>query len=105
MGQKTHPTGFRLGIIGDWNSKWFASKNYADWASLPMMSTKSCASSTRLAKSSSSFSFIFPALTLRMSGRAPAAHLARDGRKPSAGQSFGPFPVRSMRLLSEAVGD
>lgn len=31
MGQKTHPTGFRLGIIGDWNSKWFATKNYADW--------------------------------------------------------------------------
>lgn len=31
MGQKTHPVGFRLGIIRDWNSKWFASKNYADW--------------------------------------------------------------------------
>ena len=31
MGQKTHPTGFRLGIIKDWNSKWFADKNYADW--------------------------------------------------------------------------
>ena len=31
MGQKTHPTGFRLGIIKDWNSKWFAQGNYADW--------------------------------------------------------------------------
>ena len=31
MGQKTHPIGFRLGIIKDWNSKWFAAKNYADW--------------------------------------------------------------------------
>jgi small subunit ribosomal protein S3 len=31
MGQKTHPIGFRLGIIKDWNSKWFATKNYADW--------------------------------------------------------------------------
>jgi small subunit ribosomal protein S3 len=31
MGQKTHPTGFRLGIIKDWNSKWFADKSYADW--------------------------------------------------------------------------
>ena len=31
MGQKTHPVGFRLGIIRDWNSKWFASKSYADW--------------------------------------------------------------------------
>jgi small subunit ribosomal protein S3 len=29
MGQKVHPTGIRLGIIKDWNSKWYASKNYA----------------------------------------------------------------------------
>ena len=26
MGQKIHPTGFRLGIVTDWNSKWFAEK-------------------------------------------------------------------------------
>lgn len=26
MGQKTHPTGFRVGIIQDWSSKWFARK-------------------------------------------------------------------------------
>ncbi len=26
MGQKTHPIGFRIGVIKDWNSKWFASK-------------------------------------------------------------------------------
>ncbi|MEJ7620176.1 MAG: KH domain-containing protein, partial [Aquificaceae bacterium] len=26
MGQKTHPIGFRVGVIRDWNSKWFASK-------------------------------------------------------------------------------
>ena len=26
MGQKTHPIGFRLGIIKDWQSKWFAAK-------------------------------------------------------------------------------
>lgn len=25
MGQKTHPIGFRLGVIKSWNSKWFAS--------------------------------------------------------------------------------
>lgn len=32
MGQKTHPVGFRLGVIKDWNSKWFATKGeYADW--------------------------------------------------------------------------
>ena len=31
MGHKTHPTGFRLGIIKTWDSRWFARKNYADW--------------------------------------------------------------------------
>jgi small subunit ribosomal protein S3 len=31
MGQKTHPTGFRLGIIRTWDSRWFATKNFADW--------------------------------------------------------------------------
>jgi small subunit ribosomal protein S3 len=31
MGQKVHPTGFRLGIAKDWNSTWFAEKGeYAD---------------------------------------------------------------------------
>ncbi|MCB1155568.1 30S ribosomal protein S3, partial [bacterium] len=29
MGQKTHPIGFRLGIIRDWNSRWYAEKEYA----------------------------------------------------------------------------
>jgi small subunit ribosomal protein S3 len=29
MGQKTHPIGFRLGIIRSWDSKWFAAKNYS----------------------------------------------------------------------------
>ena len=31
MGQKTHPVGFRLGIIRSWNSKWYEEKNYAKW--------------------------------------------------------------------------
>ena len=26
MGQKTHPVGFRLGIIKDWQAKWYAPK-------------------------------------------------------------------------------
>ena len=26
MGHKVHPTGIRLGIAKDWNSKWFAGK-------------------------------------------------------------------------------
>jgi small subunit ribosomal protein S3 len=30
MGQKVHPNGFRLGVIRDWDSKWFATgSNYA----------------------------------------------------------------------------
>lgn len=29
MGQKVNPIGIRLGINRDWNSKWFANKNYA----------------------------------------------------------------------------
>ena len=31
MGQKTHPFGFRLGVIKTWNSKWYEDKNYAKW--------------------------------------------------------------------------
>ena len=30
MGQKVHPIGFRLGYIKDWNSRWFAKKDYAE---------------------------------------------------------------------------
>ena len=30
MGQKTHPYGFRIGIIRDWHSKWYAEKNYTE---------------------------------------------------------------------------
>ena len=31
MGHKVHPTGFRLGIIRDWQSKWYADKQYAEY--------------------------------------------------------------------------
>jgi len=31
MGQKSHPTGLRLGIIRTWTSKWYEEKNYATW--------------------------------------------------------------------------
>ena len=32
MGQKVDPTGFRIGVIRDWSSKWYAdSKNFADY--------------------------------------------------------------------------
>jgi len=30
LGQKTHPIGFRLGVIKSWNSKWFADRNFGD---------------------------------------------------------------------------
>lgn len=30
MGQKVNPTGLRVGIIRDWDSKWYAGKDYAD---------------------------------------------------------------------------
>ena len=29
MGQKVHPKGLRIGIIRDWDAKWFAKKDYA----------------------------------------------------------------------------
>lgn len=29
MGQKVNPIGFRLGIIKDWNSRWYAEKDYS----------------------------------------------------------------------------
>jgi len=31
MGQKVHPYGFRLGIIRDWQSRWYEEKKYSKW--------------------------------------------------------------------------
>lgn len=31
MGQKVNPVGIRLGIIKDWNSTWYAGRQYADY--------------------------------------------------------------------------
>ncbi|WP_088044555.1 30S ribosomal protein S3 [Bacillus sp. EAC] len=31
MGQKVNPVGLRVGIIKDWESKWYAEKDYADF--------------------------------------------------------------------------
>lgn len=31
MGQKVNPIGFRLGIIKNWNSRWYAKKGYSQW--------------------------------------------------------------------------
>ncbi len=32
MGQKTHPTGFRIGISKDWKSRWYAENKYKNHA-------------------------------------------------------------------------
>ncbi|EUJ18430.1 30S ribosomal protein S3 [Listeria aquatica] len=31
MGQKIHPIGMRIGVIRDWDSKWYAEKDYANF--------------------------------------------------------------------------
>ena len=31
MGHKVHPTGFRLGVIRDWQSKWYSETHYAEF--------------------------------------------------------------------------
>ena len=31
MGQKTHPKGFRVGVIENWDSRWVAGKDYAEF--------------------------------------------------------------------------
>ncbi len=31
MGHKVHPVGFRLGVIRDWQAKWYADKHYAEF--------------------------------------------------------------------------
>jgi small subunit ribosomal protein S3 len=31
MGRKVHPMGFRIGVIRDWQSKWYDENNYADY--------------------------------------------------------------------------
>jgi small subunit ribosomal protein S3 len=30
VGQKVNPIGFRIGVIRDWDSRWYSKKNYAD---------------------------------------------------------------------------
>jgi small subunit ribosomal protein S3 len=31
MGQKTHPVGFRLGVVRGWSSKWYSEKDFSKW--------------------------------------------------------------------------
>ena len=30
MGQKVNPIGYRIGVNKDWDSRWYADKDYAD---------------------------------------------------------------------------
>lgn len=36
MGQKVNPVGIRLGIVKDWNSKWYSKTHYADYLNLDL---------------------------------------------------------------------
>ena len=40
MGQKTHPYGFRIGVIKGWRSNWFAEKDFAELLHEDMMLRK-----------------------------------------------------------------
>ena len=31
MGRKVHPVGFRIGVIRDWQAKWYADKHYSEF--------------------------------------------------------------------------
>ena len=31
MGHKVHPIGFRIGVVHDWQAKWYADKHYAEF--------------------------------------------------------------------------
>jgi len=31
LGRKVHPVGFRVGVIRDWQAKWYADKNYVQF--------------------------------------------------------------------------
>nr|MBN2276344.1 30S ribosomal protein S3 [candidate division Zixibacteria bacterium] len=37
MGQKTHPIGFRLGVIRSWNNKWYAGRKFSNFIYEDMM--------------------------------------------------------------------
>jgi small subunit ribosomal protein S3 len=43
MGQKVHPTGFRLGISSEWKSRWYADKLYKDYVAEDVKIRKSMA--------------------------------------------------------------
>ena len=50
MGQKVHPIGMRVGVIRDWNAKWYAEKEYAEYLHEDLRIRKNIA--TRLADAS-----------------------------------------------------
>ena len=35
MGQKVNPHGLRVGVIKDWDSKWYADGDFADYSHSP----------------------------------------------------------------------
>ena len=41
MGRKVHPVAFRLGIIRDWQSRWYADRNYSELLHEDVQNTRS----------------------------------------------------------------
>jgi small subunit ribosomal protein S3 len=44
LGHKVHPSGFRIGVIRDWQAKWYAEKNYIDFLQEDMKLRRAIAS-------------------------------------------------------------
>ena len=40
MGQKVNPHGLRVGVIKDWDSKWYAEDDFADYLSRRLQNQK-----------------------------------------------------------------
>src|SRR3977135_3030789 len=49
MGQKVNPYGFRLGIVTDWKSRWFADREYTEYLTEDVKIRKSRAAQRRRA--------------------------------------------------------
>jgi large subunit ribosomal protein L22 len=47
MGQKTHPRGFRLGIVKPWRSRWYAERTFGDLLRKTRRSASTCTSAWR----------------------------------------------------------
>ena len=74
MGQKVNPHGLRVGIIKDWDSRWYAEDAFADKSLLNKVDAMNEAGDKSVIKTWSRRSTIFPSFV----GHTIAVH---DGRK------------------------